>query len=434
VKYRTGIKVIKSIVQIQLLGLIFGCLGCSSGGGNGTSTNSSPSKDKVGFDQIIVDELPRSIEVLEGESVKISARARGEGAEQVTYQWRLPDGVAFSGQNTSSIEFESPMLEGEELDVISVSLELGLKNGKLFGNTRRSTTVVVNSRDVPDYLKSGFTTRFSAVEQFDTDMISSGGVWRQRSYERKSSIVAGIKVVNQVKAQKIIYGEKGEDTFAVSVCGNPGKRAVEEYFESAVIDCEALATSVRRYQTGDSFRVEKYCRDDLVYASNLEKIRDSGAEDLGSIKFDVDDFEIFNDGVGVCGTYLQETASYVSEEVAGPVHLTNNLFLVHVPQEDNYIDFIFILSKGLGPFNWFPLSEDEEHSFIVVSDLTEELQFVNADRGSLRVELIGDPLNGNPKFPQHFDLFNGYSLEFELDYGSIFETKSIEGTIELGFE
>ncbi len=288
-----------------ILCTLFTLSACGGGGSGGGGTDGGGSSG--GIKNISYQELPFSLNADENSSVQLTLNTSGAGANNLAYDWEVTfngEALPFQGQNTDTITFTAPEVDGP--DSVSVSYELDLKDGTLLGPTSGSTRVYIVDLNAPEPEKAhqlGKTTDLPVVDALDLATELTGGTWVLTAYSSMETLIEEQAVMYELSSQTIAYLDSKT---SYAQCGLEYSEAFEDFDLSA--DC-ATDLSIKYYQAEDEFRQEASCGPDVVLAQNFKKLNDARVESFGQLSLSFDSYSAQDNAPISCGEVINVGAS-----------------------------------------------------------------------------------------------------------------------------
>ena len=404
--------------------LLGGLSGCGGGGG-------SDSEESGGIQNITVTPLSdQASQYNEHQMVTLSLNTQGEGADSVTYNWEVEfagNALAFSGQNTQTISFAAP--EVDDIKSVSVSVTLGMADGRILGNNSYLTTLIIYDLDplkasARGIIANGLTTSLPEVDSLNTGLIVEGGTWRLNKYFNHSTLDSfGFEGERYIATQQIAYFDKDTGDVGFRRCGGS---AIEPLIPTAAqISCGG--TFERKfYQSDSAFRVEEICDGNIGFARDFTKLRDNQTDSFGQVALTLTGYNDFSTTTEVCGAVSEilvvEHEDYNNDGSPDNIITSASFAELHGQYEGSPIKISMkiddVKSYWRYSLNDF-IDPNNRNDITLNSPALSKLNDISADGGDLAVDRTA----------------TGIAVEVDTEIEDVDGTRvEVEGTFSLVFE
>ncbi len=363
----------------------------------------------------------------EGDTVRLSARIEGDGANSVDYLWEVSfDGqpLEFTGQGSNTISFIAP--DVTVIGFVDVNVEFSLDGSSLIGTNNDRTTVRINDLDpIERQAQYGRTTVLPSVESLDFSQWVTGSTWRILQFESELASVNDLDFRINRSFQEIAELSllQSGDGVSLSGCGTKSLRTLTPATISSISLCPVNESVVNLYQGDSAFRFEYSCDSEVVYAEEYTLISNETQTNFGSLSLDFE-FREDLDTTEVCGKTRVSESLASADPTADPILTLSSIQLYTEYQGEPLqvmLDLEDDLSFGLSFFSEI-FDENNFNSVTLGSDALPNLSGVEEsnERGDLTL-LSTNILNISGEFEANFTDAVGGSESLEAEFTLRFE-------------
>lgn len=338
-----------SVIQTILLSLVvLNFLGCSSSSGS-DNTNSNTDAE-FGIPKINITDLSLQNDTYyEGDVVLLSLNTQASNLSNITYAWKVQhngQALPFTGNNTDTIEFTAPDVTA--MDSVSVSVEIGLKNGEILGDSRSSTSIFVkdlNQSTSHPLTEKAFTTTLPSVNALDPSVLANSTAIFS-NYEKGFIDVEGETVFEQLEKRYTAHFDQNSN---FKTCGDDTSLSVldVDLLDYISAECDG-SLSTAYYQNEKILRLETLCDNEIVKVSEFTQISPDPNYSVGSIKATFTNYTDIDTSEGVCANEVNAVHTVMLENDEGrvvPYNDETSAVLFSAPYINGNLSFLISLPR-----------------------------------------------------------------------------------------
>ncbi|MDZ7924933.1 MAG: hypothetical protein U5M23_12975 [Marinagarivorans sp.] len=290
--------------------LLASLAGCGSGGGGDDQQKTQNTNE--GFKQISITSLRnQKTNYNEGEQVVISLDTQNPSSATVTYDWTVSavsgGAINFTGQNSDTIRFIAPQVEGDL--AISITVKLGLNGGQLLGGNSEFTTLFIKDNN-PMYLVGGnaFRKPLPSVNAIDLTGLEPKGTWLMTEYNRDNINLEGVNtpITRHAADRFLMFSDQdASGNYTISQCGSALALPFTQLVNSTAHllfrdECVDATITQKYYRDNNDFMVEQYCDDQLVGATHYQYLTAGHRNNLARLSINFDSHDTLEQLSNVC--------------------------------------------------------------------------------------------------------------------------------------
>lgn len=321
----------------------------------------------------------------------MSLNAQGDGAARLTYDWKVgssANSIEFDGQNTDTITFVAPEVDGHS--TVSVSVDIELEGGTLLGNKSQRGSVMILDRDPPneDIIGNGFDTQLPLVEQLNFSVVTVASTWAMQEYEVTPKEIVGKEATLQSVTRSTGVVDSADEEPSISLCGKARSESLSSLLSSentGDFSCETTQAT-RYYQSESAMRVEHLCGTDIYKAIDISLQEDDATSGFGDFSAEFSGYEGVEILGDACGTTQDLKITYI--DAPSPSAASSSL-IVQAPYQQGWVKIVIILGEiPHGTDFYFVnsiLERDKRNSITFFSDVLANLNGHQAESGQVAV-------------------------------------------------
>lgn len=397
---------------------VLAAVGCgSSGGGDEPAPSASKGLQTVEIGNISA--APAN----EGEQVTVTLPVTNSTGNALSYDWTVTfDGqpITFSGQNTNTIRFTAPQVDGDRS--VQVSVELDLVGGDLVGRNEVYSSVRIidsNPNRVNQVAGDAFLNKGAEVTEFDLSALPDSASWRYTLYGYEEISLDGqIMPVHQALTGVGHTTAGIIEDFEWQYCGGLIQFvSIKDMVEEAITagpNCEIEELSIKRFQDENSLFSEFYCGAELVGTNAFQFIA-TGVDSYTRATFSVDGGAEYIDE-NACVEFTR----YAVVDDSGESGMFTKVIAYGELESESYAAEITIGGDNFGStLQFFSASSlDELNTFSMDWKALGDFSGLAQDFGTYTIESA--------------DRSGSYNAEFDMRLSKgTFDNLNIEGSIEV---
>ena len=278
---------------------VLAAVGCgSSGGGNEPAPATSKGLQTVEIGNISA--APTN----EGEQVTVTLPVTNSTGNALSYDWTVTfagQPITFSGQNTNTIRFTAPQVDGDSS--VQVSVELDLVGGELVGRNEVYSSVRIidtNPNRVNQVAGDAFLNKGAEVAEFDLSALPELATWRYSLYSMLDINIDESDATLHYSVSGTGHTERGSnESYGWEYCGESFQfTTVANLLQASFVQVEGCTLDnlvEKKFQNGNNLYTEHYCGNQLVSARALQYLEE-GKVDYGTLEVLVEGGSNYVDG------------------------------------------------------------------------------------------------------------------------------------------